>query len=133
MIDPENVPDVSVEETLARYILDKKHIRSDQSIRPNAFMPPVNLELSVTRHLSATDEELWSIGDGVASSRGLILYGRADVEAKVCADQSLSIRPDPIPPDNPNHAVVCDWPDEKPSQKIIAQEIAAVAKYAPRP
>lgn len=133
MIDPSNVPQVSSGEVLARYILQNSHLREDRSIKPNAFMPPRNLELSVTRHLSASNDELWSIGRSVAKLRDLALCGRGDVIAKAYSGQSLSVRPDPIIPSNPNHAVVFDWPDDKPKQKNIAQEIAALAKFVPRP
>ncbi|MEX1028043.1 MAG: hypothetical protein WD049_08560 [Candidatus Paceibacterota bacterium] len=34
---------------------------------------------------------------------------------------------------NPNHVNVTEWPRDKPSQKIIAQEVAAVAKYLAPP
>jgi hypothetical protein len=133
MIDPSNVPEISPDEILARYVLQNSHLRADRTIKPNAFMPPPpNLELSVTRHLSTSECDLWAIGEAVAIERKLTLYGRGDVDVKVFSRQSLSVRPDPIS-DNPNHAVVLDWPDDKPTQKNIAQEIAAVAKFVPRP
>lgn len=132
MIDPRAVPDVSADELLARFILQKSQIRLDCSIKPNAFMPPPDLELSVTRHRSANESELWTIGDDVANCRGLTLFGRGDVQAEVCVNQKLSIRADSVP-GNPNHAIVLDWPDDKPTQKNIAQEIAARAKFTPRP
>ncbi len=133
MIDPSNVPDVSADELLARYILQKSYIRGDRSIKPNAFMPPTNLELSVTRHHSASEEDLWAVGDDVAAECDKTLYGRGDVRADVCSAQTLDVRPDPRIPDNPNHAIVCDWPDDKPTQKNIAQEIAASARFLPKP
>lgn len=133
MIDPSNVPEISTSEVFARYILQKSHVRADRSVKPNVFMPPPNLELSVTRHLSASDDELWLIGGNVAKVRALTLYGRGDVDAKVLSGQSLSMRPDPIIPSNPNHAIVYDWPEDKPTQKNIAQEIAAMTRYVPQP
>jgi hypothetical protein len=133
MIDPMHVPAVSADEILARYIFHQNYVRSDQSIRPNAFMPPKDLELSVTRHLSATNDELWSVGSRVAAAIGKRLHGRGDVSAATCVAQTLTVRPDPVAPDNPNHAIVCDWPEDKPAQKIIAQEISASATYVPAP
>jgi hypothetical protein len=134
MIDPTNVPDVAADETLARYILQRSHMRpSDRSLKPDAFMPPPDLELSVTRHLSATEDELWSVGEDVAVATGKILYGRGDVQTFVCLDHTLVVHAAPLIPDNPNHAHVMGWPTEKPAQKNIAQEIASQTAYVPKP
>lgn len=123
MIDPARVPDVSEDETVARYIVYSRHVRSsNQTVKPDAFIPPPNRELSVTRHHLATDAQLWHIGEQVASVGGLTLHGRADLLVRVIRGQSLEITPDPVP-DNPNHANVTKWPAEKPAQKIIAAEL----------
>lgn len=128
MIDPGNVPEVGADETLARYVLFSSHVRNDQSLKPDAFMPPRDRQLSVTRHLLATDAELWKMGDAVAAVRRLTLYGRGDVGVAVCLALKLSVAAAPIA-GNPNHAHVFDWPADKAAQKIIAQEIAATAVY----
>lgn len=124
MIDPANVPEVGPDEELARYILFSNHIRSDRTLKPDAFIPHPHLKLSVTRHLQATEEELWEVGDDVAKARSRPLYGRGDIGVPVCRAQRLVVRAEPIA-DNPNHAHVSDWPADKPAQKAIAQEIAA--------
>jgi len=127
MIDPANVPEVMAEELLARFIYQSSHIRaSDGTAKPNAFMPPANLRFSVTRHLHATEAEIWSVGIAVGQQRNATLYGRADVLASKCSGHQLVVRPDPIL-GNPNHANVIGWPTNKPAQKIIAQELAAAA------
>ena len=134
MIDPNNVPDVAADEMLARFILQRSHIRpSDRSVKPDAFMPPSDLELSVTRHLSATEEELWSVGEDVAVATCKTLYGRGDVQTFVYLDQKLVMHAAPLIPDNPNHAHIVGWPAEKPAQKNIAQEIASKSAYVPKP
>ena len=139
MIDPAHVPDVEPDELLARFILFSKHIRrEDESIRPDAFVPYPHRELSVTRHRDATDDEVWSAGRAVAEVRGRTLYGRADVAAVAFLEQGLSVLPAPVLdhaelPDNPNHANVTEWPDEKPKQKRIALEVAARAKLVRPP
>jgi fatty-acyl-CoA synthase len=59
MIDPSNVPAVDADESLARYVLYSRQIRkSDETIRPEAFIPHPYQELSVTRHREATEEEI---------------------------------------------------------------------------
>ena len=129
MIDPAYVPDVASEESLARFILQSGHIRtSSRTLKPDAFMPHPHNELSVTRHLHATADEIWSVGADIASATGKTLYGRGDIRASVCLDQQLRVNADPVP-DNPNHTIVVDWPADKPAQKIIAQEIAATAIF----
>jgi hypothetical protein len=129
MIDPANVPDVDSEEPLARFILQSGHIRtSSRTLKPDAFMPHPYHELSVTRHLQATEDEIWSVGKDVANANGKTMHGRGDIRAAVCLAQQLRVNADPIP-DNPNHALVVDWPADKPAQKIIALEIAATAVF----
>src|SRR5262245_53650364 len=128
MIDPTNVPNVANDELVGRYILQSSYVRSDQTVRPNAFMPPPDLELSVTRHLLATTQELWSIGNDVAAATGKTLHGRGDVQAAICVAQSLEVLAAPLSI-NPNHAHVTGWPIDKSAQKNIAQEIASRTKY----
>lgn len=125
MIDPDNVPPVDGGEWLARYVFSQSHLRADQTVKPNAFMSHPRSEMSVTRHRSATDEEIWHVGEEVALERQKTLLGRCDVQANTYLRLKLKVVADPIPK-NPNHANVTDWPADKPLQKIIAQEIAAV-------
>jgi len=130
MIDPANVPEVGEGELLARYILFSKHIRQDRTLKPDAFIPHPYLDLSVTRHLSASEGELWAVGRAVAEAQGRTLYGRGDVRCSVFTRQRLAVVPKPLD-GNPNHADVSGWPREKPEQKMIALEIAAAAKFEP--
>ena len=120
---------VSPEEMLARFILQRNRLRPDLTIKPDAFIPPSNLELSVTRHLDLNEEGLWKIGRSVAQQMGKNLHARADVQAAVVEGQQLRVVPAPIP-ENPNHANITGWPSEKHLQKNIAQEIAASAGNA---
>lgn len=129
MIDPANVADVTTDEVLARFVVQSSHIRrSNQSIKPDAFIPHPYPDLSVTRHLSAVDAELWAVGEQVAATSGKTLYGRGDFQASVCLIQRLVVRAAPVA-GNPNHANVSGWPSDKPAQKSIAQEIAAAAMF----
>jgi hypothetical protein len=117
-------------ERLARFVLFSGWIRkSDQTVRPDAFIPYPYPDLSVTRHLSLSAQEVWAIGEAVAKSRPAKLYGRADIFVADALDHELEIRPHPVP-DNPNHANVISWPMDKPSQKIIALELAAAATFS---
>lgn len=129
MIDPNNVPPVAAEELLARYITQAKQFRaSDQSVKPDLFIPFRLTELSVTRHRDATVEELWQVGREVAALRQQTFYGRSDVQASACNVGPLKVVPDPILPPkkpiNPNHANVTGFPAAKDDQKALAIKIA---------
>lgn len=136
MLDPANVPDVDPKETLTRYLISKSHFRkSSQTVKPDAFVPHPHGELSTTRLLSITDEEIWAVGEDVAVSMDppRRLYGRSDVLASTFLGQGLKTIASPLP-DNQNHADVTDWPkNDKPAQKLIAQEIAKAASFESSP
>ncbi|MFZ0748744.1 MAG: hypothetical protein WAM70_05245 [Pyrinomonadaceae bacterium] len=120
------IPPVLEDELLARFIKQRNHIRGDKTVKPNAFIPYPWPNLSVTRHAGLEDREIWELGQQVADAQSAALYGRADVEVRVFTAQSLTIAPTLTPR---NHANITGWPPEKPLQKIIAQEIAAEAKF----
>lgn len=133
MSDAAYLPQVTADEWLARFILFSKWIRStDNTPKPDAFIPHPWPDLSVTRHKDISVEELWRIGQGIADARPATLYGRADLTAEEVRRQTLDVEPRPVP-DNGNHACIVGWPTDKPAQKILAQELAAVARYVPKP
>lgn len=127
---------VDSDESLARFVVFSKWIRSsDKTIKPDAFIPHPYEDLSVTRHAqpnNLSERELWEIGQDVANSRKSTLYGRADIRAITVRQQKLDVIPKRVK-GNPNHANIIHWPNDKALQKIIAQKIAAVAQYLPKP
>jgi hypothetical protein len=127
MTDIPALPPVSEDELMARFILFRHWIRkSDPRVRPDAFIPHPYPDLSVTRHMDLSEAELWQIGQAIADKRPATLYGRADLRAKSVIKKSLRIVPTSEPK---NHANITGWPADKPSQKIIAQELAAEARF----
>jgi len=120
---------VSENELLARFILQSNRVRADGSVKPDAFIPFPLPNLSVTRHLGWDEEQIWTIGRAVAAAVRKRLHARADVAARVFTHLRLRVVAAPVE-DNPHHANVTDWPADKPSQKAIAQEIAAAAGRA---
>ena len=133
MLDPDQVPDVAPDETVARFILFSKHFRpSDGTVKPDAFIPHPRLELSLTRHIQATEAELWEEGVRVSRLRNVNLHGRADLGVHVFLKEGLSVESRPIP-DNPNHADVTGWPMEKDAQKMKALVIASKSQFLPGP
>lgn len=127
MSDGGSVPLITSGEWLARFIHYQRYIRQDQTVRPDAFIPYPYPDLSVTRHHNLSESELWEIANTVARQTGKTLHGRADVQVFVFQQEQLQVVADPVLPENPNHANVTGWPEEKPAQKIIAQRIAASA------
>ena len=120
---------IADDEQLARFVLFSRHIcTSGQRVKPDAFIPHPYTDLSVTRHNGFSEKQLWNIGRKVSIERKRTLYGRADVSAAIVREQSLEIEPAPVQ-GNPNHASIFRWPADKPSQKIIAQQLAAASTY----
>ena len=124
------IPAIVEEEILARFLIDSDWIRADKTIRQNAFIPYPHTDLSVTRHIRLTTEEIWSSGGKVADERKRELHGRADFIARVALKQSLRVNPDEPPR---NHANLANWPAHKPAQKIIALELAKSCIFEPVP
>lgn len=121
---------IADKEILARFVLFSGWLRGGNKVKPDAFMPPRNLELSVTRQLDLSQEDLWQIGRRIAELRSNAkLHGRADITADIARKQSLDVKPTPQPR---NHANIVGWPNEKSAQKIIAQEISAAASSPSR-
>lgn len=123
---------ISGDELLARFITSSGWIRRDQTLRQDAFIPPPDLNLSVTRHRGLSPADLWQIGEEVARVRPATLYGSADVTVAEVHRHKLRVDAQPLP-ENLNHASIIGWPSNKPAQKILAQQLAAVARYTPKP
>lgn len=123
-------PIVADDERLARFILFSRWIRnSNQTVKPDAFIPHPYPDLSVTRHINLSEEVLWKTGQAVADAiPPAKLYGRADIYSSAARRQHLETNPDPTH-SNPNHANIIGWPADKPAQKIIALQLAAEATY----
>lgn len=129
MIDPAQVPAVTEDELLSRFVVQSKQFRaSDRTVKPDAFIPHPHAALSVTRHLSASEEELWMIGAAVAAGQGKTLYGRAILQAVACGVQGLRVEAVPVE-GNPNHADILGWPAAKQDQNAIALRLAAASTF----
>jgi hypothetical protein len=102
-------------ELLARFITSSKWFRpSDQTVRQDAFIPHPYPELSVTRHKSLSEQEIWKVGQEISDARPATLYGRADFFAESARRQKLAVEPRPVP-ENLNHACILGWPLDKPA------------------
>jgi hypothetical protein len=121
-------------EPLARFLFSANDVRPDGTVRVDRFMPYKWVELSMSRHLSRPDEELWSVGDAV----GKLLptpgpcVARADVVALVFLRNGLQVVALATHED-PGHANVVGYPSDKPAQKLIALEVVKHATCVRRP
>jgi hypothetical protein len=109
-------------EMVIRFIFGK-HIRQDRSIRRQAFMPPKNGELSVTRKAGLTEEQIWAVGEQARGGRDESLKGRADLLAGIFAGQGLRVEAAPTG-ENPRHANVVKWPEGERERRDIADRVA---------
>lgn len=112
------------DEIVARYLINKRNIRADQTIKPDEFIPYKYVDLSVNRHRECTDSEIWQFGQQVAEQRKKELLGRTDIGVKDCTVDSLNVVAKPIT-GNPNHADITGYPPKKADQKALALKIAA--------
>ncbi|HEV2211221.1 MAG TPA: hypothetical protein VG167_20860 [Verrucomicrobiae bacterium] len=128
------LPPISLNELLARFVTVAQWVRSDKTLRQDAFIPPKDLNLSVTRHGQLSEAQIWQIGQTVAytisEKRSAKLFGRADVTVADVAKALLRTEPAPLL-NNPQHAHITGWPLDKPAQKSIAQQLAAMAVFVP--
>ena len=120
-------------ELLARFITSSNWFRSsNQTVKQDAFIPHPYPDLSVTRHESLSEQEIWQLGQEVADARPATLHGRADIFAAAVRNNKLTVEARPVP-ENLRHACVLGWPADKPAQKILALELASVAQFVPKP
>lgn len=125
---------IAHDELLARYVTSSRWFRKqDLTVKQDAFIPPDSpLELSVTRHITLNEDDLWRIGKCIAGGMERNLHGRADIKTNCVIDQRLSVVPQSVP-DNPNHANIVDWPIEKNERKMRALELAKAARFVSNP
>jgi hypothetical protein len=104
MLNPAEVPEVTDDESLARFLMVEKVIRADGTLRHNEFIPPSSGKLSMMRHLQATEAEIWDEGREVARLRAKKIVGRVDLNAGGCRRTGLQVIKSPLlvdPPSNP--------------------------------
>ncbi len=120
-----NISPVDNHELLARFVFHSRYIRSNGTVKQEAFIPK-NRKLSIIRHIGLNESELWEIGKDMVSIRPETLYGRADFFAREVRKNSLQIEPTASPI---NHANITGWPHEKEEQKAIALELAENSQF----
>ncbi len=118
---------VDLSETLSRFVLNRKWIRADNTVRHIAFTPDQKGDTSVFRISGITNNEIWDIGDReVAPKQNRPILGRADINTAIVISNELKVIPSEPPK---RHADITDWPEEKSEQKQIALELAAESEF----
>jgi hypothetical protein len=117
---------IEKEERLSRFIFSSNHYRkSDNIIKPAAFMPAPNKTTSVFRTSNLNDSDIWTLGERyVVPKRQKPIVGRGDISSEDVFNIGLSVVPNE-PPEL--HADIEDWPEEKSHQKLRAIELAQAA------
>lgn len=115
---------ITLFEDLSRFILEKKQIRADNTLRHTVFMPNRNGETSVFRISGIPQKQIWEIAVQVARERTKELFGRADISVKNVLSKKLQVILNEPPK---RHANIIGWPDDPSAKRSIAQELAAEA------
>lgn len=116
----------------------KKHFRLAESggyeVKPKAFEPPPDGELSVFRIDELPEHDVWKLGDEVvAPSRGHEVLARADIVVGTIRSKLLEVAADGQAPMHPRHAKVVRWPPLKHEVMALAQQLAAEAECHAHP
>ena len=121
---------VGANEILSRYIFSTRYFsRHTLRVKAEAYMPSRG-EVSVFRINGLDETAIWDIGCGIAKTRERTLYARGDTKAIEVRRLGLEILPREPPP---CHANIVGWPEgDKPRQKLIALQVAAVASLVLR-
>jgi hypothetical protein len=122
---------IGASEILSRYIFSTRYFsRNPPRVKAEAYMPSRG-EVSVFRIDGLSETAIWEIGSDVARKRDRTLYARGDTKASDVMRLGLDIRPNEPPP---RHADLVGWPEnDKPRQKLIALQVAAVATLVLKP
>ncbi len=133
--------DVSPDERITRYILNKRHIKPENGeIKADAFLPTKpkpglpERQTSIYRTIDCEEIEIWSIGEQYVANPGKnrFVLARGDLLAQTVYSQDLRIVPRPSP--HPRHADIVNWPNEDSSEHrkmkavLLAQKASLIVK-----
>lgn len=123
---------IADDDVLSRFVTDKDWVRADGTAKPDAIMPHKG-EVSVTVRWGLGDEALWEVGALVVAEiakkrRDAKLLGRLDLDVGLIRRNKLTALHAPTL-ENPNHAAIRNWPDDKPACKVIALKVMKASVY----
>lgn len=120
------MPSSGDNELLARYIFESNKYSTEKNVvKPGAFLPNRNGQTSVFSIQGLEEQEVWEIGESVATNRQKTLKARADIDLIKVTNNNLSVVDDEPPP---RHANIVGWRDDKPEQQLIALELVEDAQ-----
>jgi len=127
--EPEGAP-LSDQEQLARFLVSERAIyKEPPGVKAEAFDPPRDLQMSVTRHQGLSETEIWQRGHASVANRGKRLVGRADISVKAVRASGPGM--DAVAAwreHNPEHAHMVGWPSlDDPVRKMVQLQLAAAA------
>jgi hypothetical protein len=109
-------------------VFDRDHLRSDQTIRQQLFVPPKSLRYSAYWTSSLGEADVWTIlGENVASKRPEPLLGRADFNSIAVYEAGLRVEPDGVP--HPRHVNIIDWKPDSEAARLQRQKLAAASRF----
>ncbi len=119
-------PVIDPSETVSRYLF-KEDIRSDETIRYQAFLPSSsNPNLSVFRVFGLSDQEIWALAvEKVEPIRRKRVIARGDLSVAQVEEKQLVVQPDAEI--TSRHANIVDWPPDREKRATIAKDLAALA------
>lgn len=137
---PTELPPLSPEDPLGRYVLSEKRARRALKrgiIAANDFLESLARDhLSVDRLDLAPDKEMAAIADGVAVARGRTFFGWTVVSVRHASEMGRRVEVTPLL-DNPFHADIYlnlpDGAERRDAAKQHALNLAKRAAYRPRP
>ena len=104
--------EITQDEVVTRYLLEKKEIRNNGKLHWRALLPNREGETSVYRISEWSEQDIWVTGlHDVAAARGKVLIGRGDLKASSISDKALTLRHDDDP--TSRHSDIIGWPEEK--------------------
>ena len=119
------MPQLNSLEDLARYLFHRNEFNSTKElVKYPAFMPPANRRLSMFHISGLGEQEIWEIGERVASQRSLPLLARADIKVSFINKTALIIDEDGT---IQRHVNIVGWPDDSTEIRLKAIDLAEMA------
>lgn len=119
-------------ERLSRFVLHRKNIRADLTVRPKAFIQRTGVPLSVFRTSTLPEDEIWLIGEEiVAKPTNRTLYGRSDFCAQLVYNLRYKVEPETSI--HPLHADIMQDTDGRDDMLFLANELSVKSKFIPKP
>jgi len=117
------------DDRISRFLRHDKDVSADRkSVKPRAFKPTKNKQLSAAHTQSMTEKSIWQWADKNLESE-VEIDKRADLKVKDIFSVGLKIDYDNIPP---RHLNIIGWPPDKNKELKTRQALANANVAKPR-